>query len=101
MKAIEKTPFRNDLLIAIVAGIQIVLILAWTAWPLRIKDVITALVWAVILGVASTVAWLKRTGTIQVRTLSAEDAEHNDKRRTALMIATVITILLAWTWMLR
>jgi hypothetical protein len=100
MKTIETTSARNDLLIAILAGVQIALILAWNSWPLRVKDVVIALIWAVVLGIAGTIAVLKHNGTIQVRQPSPEDTDRLLKRKGILMIITVVVAVIGLTWIL-
>ena len=101
MKTIETTSLRSDIILAIIAALQLVGSLSMSSWPLRSIDVIFAMFWSLFLGIEGTIAVLKYRGTIQVREPSPEETLRTQKLKAIFLIGIVVVMATILTWSLR
>jgi hypothetical protein len=96
MKRIEETSPKNDLLMAIIAALELAITLS--SWPLGIRGVLFVVFWSVFLGIEGTIAVLKYKGTIQVREPSPESIVSSQRYKALFMMVVVAIVLLLLAW---
>ena len=67
-------------------------------WPLRVRDLVTAIVFSVLIGVAATTAVLKYQGVIQVQQASSADTNKLRMRQTVILAGLIVTIAGVIIW---